>query len=119
MNREMFALLALWIPLLGDASAQCGPDAAPLSEQLAQKGMTLSTPLDADELENGHRITIRESGLVLPFGYSNKTWLDMKKAMQAGDQLYLLAQHDGHFRMERYILVRNGCIIRRMLIFIT
>ena len=55
-----------------------------------------------------------DTGEVLPFGYSNKEWLEMKAAMQPGDEIYYLSHRDGRFFVEYHILVRDGCTIHRM-----
>jgi hypothetical protein len=83
-------------------------------EVAVQKGNSLKGPLGVDELEKEKMIVIRETGQALPFGYSSKAWLEMKAAMQPGDQIYFLSHRDGRFYVDYHILVRDGCIIRRL-----
>ncbi len=79
-----------------------------------QKGNSLSGPLGVEELEMENMIVIRETGQALPFGYSNKAWLELKAAMQPGDQIYFLSHRDGIFYVDYHILVHDGCIVRRI-----
>jgi hypothetical protein len=99
--------------MLAHASGQCDPHEA-IADITAHKGNSLRGPFSVEELENKHMIVIRETGQALPFGYSNRGWLDMKAAMQSGDQIYFLSHRDGRFYVEYHVLVRDGCIIRRL-----
>jgi hypothetical protein len=112
----MMMLFAL--PVAAHAGDQCDPNEI-FSEVAAQKGNSLSGPFGVEELEKAHMIVIRETGKALPFGYSNKEWLEMKAAMQPGDKIYFLSHRDGRFYVDYHILVHDGCIIRRMLGMIT
>jgi hypothetical protein len=96
--------------MLAHASGRCGPHET-ISEITAQKGNSLRGPFSVEELEKEHMIVIRETGQALPFGYSNKAWLEMKAKMQSGDQIYFLSHRDGRFYVDYHVLVRDGCII--------
>jgi hypothetical protein len=102
------------LPALAHAGEQCEPHES-IAEVVAANGNSLRGPLHVDELEKEHSIVIRETGQALPFGYSNKAWLEMKAAMQPGDQIYFLSHRDGRFYVDYHVLVRDGCIIRRLL----
>jgi hypothetical protein len=76
-------------------------------------------PLGADQLETQNTFTIRETGERLPFGYANSLWLNLKRMMQPGDEIYLIAFHDTGFYSDEYVLVRAECIVARLLRNIT
>ena len=118
MRSLIFMMILLAWPVSVQAGDQCDPNEI-FSEVAAQKGNSLGGPFSVEELEKAHMIVIRETGDALPFGYSNKEWLEMKAAMQPGDQIYFLSHRDGRFYVEYHILVRDGCIVRRMLGMIT
>jgi hypothetical protein len=113
MRSFIFFMIIFALPVLAHASDQCAPHET-FAEVTAQKGNSLRGPLDVEELEKEHMIVIRETGQALPFGYSNKAWLEMKAAIQPGDQIYFLSHRDGMFYVDYHILVRDGCIIRRL-----
>ena len=112
-----FMIIFAW-PVLAHASEPCDPNDV-FSEVAVEKGNSLRGPLSVEELEKEYSIVIRETGQALPFGYQNKAWLAMKAAMQPGDQIYFLSHGDGRFYVEYHILVRDGCIIRRLMGMIT
>jgi hypothetical protein len=112
MRPFIFLIMFAW-PTLAYAGEPCGPDEA-ISQVAAAKGNRLSSPLSVEEVEKANMVVIRETGQAVPFGYVNDAWLKMKAAMQAGDQIYFLSHSDGRFYVEYHILVRDGCIIRRL-----
>jgi hypothetical protein len=112
--RSIILFVMIFAVPIAHASDRCEPHET-ISEVAAEKGNALRGPLDVDELEKEHMIVIRETGQALPFGYSNKAWLEMKAEMQPGDQIYFLSHRDGRFYVEYHILVRDGCIIRRLM----
>ncbi len=114
MRSFIFFMVIFALPASAHASDRCAPHEV-LSEVAAEKGNSLRGPLGVEELEKEHMIVIRETGQALPFGYSNKAWLEMKAAMQSGDRIYFLSHRDGRFYVDYHILVRDGCIIRRLL----
>lgn len=114
-------LFAAIVPLLfnpAHASDDCSPDDQVVA-LAARHGTIISGPLGVERLEAQNTTTIRETGKALPFGYENKAWEEMKAAMQPGDQIYHLAINDGRFHAGYYILVRNGCVIDRLMDYIT
>lgn len=56
-------------------------------------------------------VEIRETKQMLPFGYVNKEWNQLKSQYKDGDQFFFVRYVDGMFFMEQHILVRQGCII--------
>ena len=114
MRTIIFLAMISAMPMSAHAGEPCPPHEA-FSEVAAEKGTTLEGPLDVEALEKDQMIVIRETGQALPFGYSNKAWLDMKAAMQPGDRVYFLSHRDGRFYVDYHILVRDGCIIRRLM----
>ncbi len=113
MRSFVFFMIMFALPVVAHASEPCDPHDA-ISEVAVQKGNLLRGPLNVDELEKEHSIVIRETGEALPFGYVNKAWLAMKAAMQPGDRIYFLSHRDGTFYVDYHVLVRDGCIIRRL-----
>jgi len=108
------------LPVPAHAGDTCNPGRAVSEVTAPPKGATtLSGPFSVEELEKANMSVNRKSGQTVPFGYSNMKWLDMKAAMQVGDQIYFVVHRDGIFRVEYYALVRNGCIIRTLLGLIT
>ena len=105
--------ILLAFPVIANAADGCDPDDL-IANIVAQKGNSLRGPVSVEELEKENMIVIRETGQALPFGYSNKGWLEMKAAMRPGDQIYFLAHRDGRFYVEYHVLVRDGCIIDRL-----
>ncbi len=112
MRSFIFLIMFAW-PVLAHAGEPCDPHDV-VAEVAVQKGNFLRGPLNIEELEKEHSVVIRETGEALPFGYQNKAWLAMKAAMQPGDQIYFLSHSDGRFYVDYHILVRDGCIIRRL-----
>jgi hypothetical protein len=113
MRSYIFFIIIFALPVLAHASGQCSPHEA-ISDVAVQKGNTLRGPFSVEELEKENRFVIRETGQALPFGYANKAWLEMKAAMRTGDQIYFLSHRDGGFYVDYHVLVRDGCIIRRL-----
>jgi hypothetical protein len=113
MRWLIFLVITFSLPMSVHAADQCEPGEI-FSEVASGKGNSLSGPLDVDALEKEHMIVIRETGQALPFGYSNKDWVDMKTAMRPGDQIYFFSHSEGRFYVDYHILVRDGCIIRRL-----
>jgi hypothetical protein len=111
MRSFIFLMMTFVVPAVAHAAGQCEPHEA-FAEVAAEKGNSLRGPLDVEELEKEQMIVIRETGYALPFGYSNKAWLEIKAAMQPGDQIYFLSHRDGRFYVDYHVLVRDGCIIR-------
>lgn len=111
MRSYVFFVMMFALPVLAHASDQCKPQDA-IAELSAQKGYSVRGPLSVRELEKENMVVIRETGQVLPFGYENDAWLELKAAMRPGDQIYFLSYRDGRFYVDYQVLVRNGCIIR-------
>jgi hypothetical protein len=118
MRSHIFLMAIFALPVLAHASDRCEPHES-IAEVVAEKGNSLRGPLNVEELEKEKSIVIRETGQALPFGYSNKGWLEMKAMMQPGDQIYFLSHRDGRFYVDFHVLVRDGCIIRRLMGTIT
>jgi hypothetical protein len=110
MRSYVLIMMMLALPVLAHASDQCDPQEA-IAEIASQKGYALSGPLSVQELEKENMVVIRETGQALPFGYQNHAWLELKAAMQPGDQIYFLSHRDGRFYVDYHVLVRDGCII--------
>ena len=111
MRSYIFFAMMFALPVLAHASDRCNPQQA-IAELSTQKGYSVRGPLSVKALEKENMIVIRETGQALPFGYENKAWLELKAAMQPGDQIYFLSHRDGRFYVDYQVLVRDGCIIR-------
>ena len=81
------------------------------AKMLNSEKHTVKGPYTIEELEKGHMIEIRETKEVLPFGYINKQWQELKAMHEEGDQFYFVHYQDGRFFVEHHVLVRNECII--------
>jgi hypothetical protein len=114
MRAFVLLMMIFALPAMVHAGEQCEPHES-VAEIVADPGNSLRGPLSIEELEKENSIVIRETGQALPFGYGNKAWLEMKAAMQPGDQIYFLSYRDGTFYVDYHVLVRDGCIIRRLM----
>ena len=56
-------------------------------------------PYTIDQLEKAHMIEIRESKKVLPFGYINEEWENLKSMYKPGDLFFFVRYDDGRFFM--------------------
>jgi hypothetical protein len=96
-------LIALLSP-----SAHAGGDCSlntELSELKAKRGTTLSGPLSVEELDR-------------KFG-AGERWLKIKAWMKPDDQVYYVDFRDGIYHDTSYVVVRNGCVRRTLLMSIT
>ena len=60
-----------------------------------------------EHAERKNMITIRESGMKVPFGYCNREWEELKSNLQTDDEVWL---HGGDGGTTIY-LIRNGQIV--------
>ena len=121
---RLSAPLVAIAPLLFEpthASGDCSLDHQ-VSTFTAQHGATLSGPFGVEKVEAENKVSIRENGVTgvtLPFGAQNRRWDEMKAAMKPGDQIYHLVISDGAFHAAYFIPVRNECVIRSLMEYIT
>jgi hypothetical protein len=110
--RSVLATIVLaWAPFV--CMSAC-PEDQPSFAKVAKASDVVEVrgPLDVAELENQHRITIRETGEVLPFGYMNREWIEFKSTMVDGDKIYFIARRQGLFYLDGHVLFRGDCAIR-------
>jgi hypothetical protein len=103
--------IAILLLLFCSASLACkGPDYV-WENTLNSEKHQVQGPFTIEELEKEHMIHIRETKQILPFGYSNKTWMKLKGLYRDGDKFFYVKYVDGHFFVEHYVLVRGECVI--------
>jgi hypothetical protein len=66
-----------------------------------------------EEAETDHAVKIR--GKLVPFGYCNEQWRELRAQMQDGDHLWLATSPDEEWDalmgFEGILLVRNGLVV--------
>ena len=92
-------------------SQPCAPDQESSERLQVKAGSHLDGPLKISELERSNMIQVRETREVLPFGYANKEWVEFKSTIKHGDDIYFHSYRNGQFYMDRYILIRDGCVV--------
>lgn len=109
-NMTKFILALVFVVCTSPVFACESPDAE-WSMILQSKKHTVKGPYTIAELESNNLIEIRETKEVLPFGYINKYWVQLKARYLPGDRFYFVHFQDGRFFVERHVLVRNDCVI--------
>jgi len=72
---------------------------------------TIKGPYSVDQIEKKHTYTPAGQTESIPFGTSNKKWIKFKKTINPGDQFYNIYSEFGDDSSEKYIVVRNKCIV--------
>lgn len=81
---------------------------------------TLKGPFTIKEMESNNLIRIYKSGKWLPFGNQNKEWEEMKNMYKNGDELYSVVFAYSRKSTEvTHFLVRNGCIIKSLIVSVS
>lgn len=92
-------------------SLECVEEGKVFKTYLESEKHTVEGPFTIEQLENINMIEVRETKEVIPFGYSNKLWLEFKSKIRKGDSIYFVKLIDGKAYYGGHILVREGCII--------
>jgi hypothetical protein len=109
----------LFLPVAACADDKCGSGSSSLPEILARGVNKLSGPFSVEELEKKN-VRGSPNRLSVTIRLSNEAWQKMKATMKAGDQIYFLDHRDGgRYRDTSYVLVRDGCVVFRLLDSIT
>jgi hypothetical protein len=82
-----------------------------LTQMRNDQHFTITGPLSVEELEKTHMIEIRETGKILPFGYLNASWVELKNMMKRGDKIYFVAFRDSDFYQDSHLLIRKNCVV--------
>ena len=78
---------------------------------------TLKGPFTIKEMESNNLIRIYGSGRWVPFGNQNKEWEEMKNMYKNGDKLYSVVFAYSRKSIEvTHFLVRNGCVIKSLIV---
>jgi hypothetical protein len=83
-----------------------------------EKGVILGRQLSIEQLERGHMIPVKKDGetTVLPFGYANNDWIELKGKWRKGDHFLEMKSSDKlarrkKFYMDGHALIRGNCIV--------
>ena len=81
---------------------------------------TLKGPFTIKEMESANLIRIYGDGKWLPFGNQNKEWEEMKNMYKNGDELFSVVFAYSKKSIEvTHFLVRNGCIIKSLIVAVS
>jgi hypothetical protein len=104
------------------SSLACEFDQVTLPEIGGDGGGLTKGPYTIEEIEKGNLVTIRESGVELPFGAVNSQWEELKALKRPNDEIYWVLYtersegNEGTNFYESYALVRDGCVIYTLVI---
>jgi hypothetical protein len=99
------------------SSLACEFDQLTLPEIRGDGSGLTKGPYTIEEVERSNLVTIRESGVELPFGAVNSQWEELKALKRPNDEIYWVfytersEANEGTNFYESYALVRDGCVI--------
>jgi len=77
---------------------------------------TIEGPYSAEQVEKKHSYFPAGKTESVPFGASNEKWERFKEIYEPGDQLYYIKIEHGKNSLEKYIIVRDKCVMGRFLL---
>lgn len=86
-------------------------------QTLKSQKHTLKGPFSVDEMETNNLVRIYgKEKKSLPFGNQYAEWVKIKNMYKQGDKLYSVSFDHKKWETAQHVLVRNGCIIARIIV---
>jgi len=111
MRKAIAILITAFLMVAFTREVVAGERCRSLTQMRRDEHFTITGPLSVKELEKTHMIEVRETGKILPFGYSNAEWVELKNMMKRGDKIYFVAFRDSDFYEDSHLLIRKDCVV--------